>query len=359
MRDATPSELLVRAVEIQREACRAMGAPFYAGLLDHAAANADLSVPFWSVMISWTGENPVADALPLRVLGALHDLVLAGEEPGLAALYPTRERPGDIDGAWTQLNEVIEKRRAFVAARIEDELQTNEVQRCAALVPGFLEIRRRTGGLPMHLAEVGASSGLNLCWDRHRYVWGDTTWGDPEALLELAPAWTGTAPEAGPLRVISRRGCDIAPIDLAVDANRRRLQSFVWPEQPERLDRLARAIEIAARERFDLVQQTASEFVDDFLAVPRPGSVRVIYHSVMWIYVPEPERKHVENAIHEAGRGATPEAPLAWLRLEHMAGSRAGLFLDYWPGAGDRPELLARSHYHGHEIEWYGPGGAP
>ncbi len=347
-----PDPPLVQSVDIQAAACRDMDAPFYAGLLDCARENASDAIPFWSVMATRREGDPIADAVPLRVLAALHDLVLAGRLPELAALYPGDGRAGDADAAWPLLNTAIEREWDFVSRRIHDGLQTNEVRRCAALLGGFFEIHARSGGLPMHLGELGASSGLNLCWDRYRYELGETSWGDPDAPLTLDTKWTGPPPRTAPLQVLSRRGCDIAPIDLSLEANRRRLMSFLWPEQPERQERLARAIDVASREEITLRKQRAGDFVDDFLAERTPGAVRVLYHSVMWIYVPETERTHITEAIHAAGARATVDAPLAWLRMEHAAGNRAGLLLDYWPGAGEEPELLARCHYHAVEIEW-------
>ncbi|MDP6978580.1 MAG: DUF2332 domain-containing protein [Myxococcota bacterium] len=350
-----PTELLRKAVDIQLEACQGMDTPFYAGLFAcaHAAADDD-GLPFWSVMAPWQGGNPIAAALPLRLLGAIHDLILAGRAPDLAAHYPSEDHSGNAEAAWPILNATIEREREFVAGRLDDGLQTNEVRRCAVLLPGFFEIHRRSGGMPMHLGELGASSGLNLCWDRYRYELGSTTWGDDDAPLTLATKWSGAPAEPEPLRVLSRRGCDIAPIDLSVEANRRRLMSFVWPEQPERMKLLARAIDVARREPIDLVKQSAGDFVDAFLSQNTSGAVRVLYHSVMWVYVPRQERERITRTIRAAGAEATADAPIAWLRMEHAERDRAALWLDFWPGAGEEPERLAHCHYHALEVEWFG-----
>ena len=43
-------------------------------------------------------------------------------------------------------------------------MQTNEVQRSWALLPGFLAL---ADGRPLDLLELGPSAGLNLVWDRY------------------------------------------------------------------------------------------------------------------------------------------------------------------------------------------------
>ena len=86
------------------------------------------------------------------------------------------------------------------------------------------------------------------------------------------------------------------------------------------------------------------------LAESGHGVLTVIYHSVMWLYVPEQERNRIESALRRAGEAAGPEAPLAWLRMEFVDEHEAGLFLDYWPGGAS--EQLARCHYHGTSVDW-------
>jgi hypothetical protein len=112
------------------------------------------------------------------------------------------------------------------------------------------------------------------------------------------------------------------------------------------------AIELAADVPFSLEKADAALFVKQRLGKLRPGSVFVLFHSIMWQYMPDTTKKAIEAALSEAGRAASSGAPVAWLRME-PADTRdpyATLSLTLWPVGETR--RLARCDYHGRWIEW-------
>jgi hypothetical protein len=345
-----PSEESLEDVRFQQKACRNVGSPFYTTIFESALTNADIGHPFWRLLESFEGRR-VVDLPALRFLGALHDLVLAGRAPALALHYPSVGGDGDAGAVWSKLDAAIEEHADFITARLGQQIQTNEVRRCAVLMPGFMVVNARAQ-LPMRLAEIGASAGLNLCWDRYRYQLGDQHWGDPESPVSVAAEWSGGMPTLGGVEIASRGGCDLSPLDVTSEEDRRRLRSFVWPDQLERFARLDDALALARSLAPSVVRSTAGDFVDETLSEPAEGRVTVIYHSIMWMYVPQEERERIESALRAAGEAAGPEAPLAWLRMEFVDEREAGLFLDYWPGG--ESQHLARCHYHGTSVEWLG-----
>jgi hypothetical protein len=335
--------------------CREQGSPIYAELCARAAADVEAGGPFWELGGGFEG-HPILGSLPLRILGAAHDLVLAGRAPALAAYYPSAGGAFEPQGAWRALHDVLRAHAGEIAARLGRAVQTNEVRRSTALVGGFLRVARETR-LPLRLREIGSSAGLNLLWDRYRYALGPHRWGHPRARLALETAWEGPPPDLGAaVRVADRRGCDVDPLDLRDEAECRRLASFVWPEQTERLARLRAAIEVARADPPPLERMAAGDFVARELAEPAPGRASVLFHTVMWWYVPEAERVRIERTVREAGARATASAPLAWLRLEGALKDAAELRLLLWPGGEDR--LLARAHYHGAFVRWLDRGGS-
>ena len=74
-------------------------------------------------------------------------------------------------------------------------------------------------------------------------------------------------------------------------------------------------------------------------------------HSIVLQYLPKDGRRALLETIAEAGRRATPDAPLAWLRME-PGRDGAEVRLTIWPGGRER--LLAISGYHGPPIRWLG-----
>jgi hypothetical protein len=291
-------------------------------------------------------------ALPLRVMGAMHRIALAGRAPGLAAHYPTAGGRYEPEGAWRALLEVAREHAAEIRSRLGSNVQTNEVQRCAALLGGFLAVAAATG-LPLRVREIGSSAGLNLLFDRYGYELGAHRWGDLRAALVLRADWEGPPPELeAPLRVASRAGCDVDPIDASLDEDRLRLLSFLWPDQPERHARVRAALAVAEKDPPRLERARAAEWVPRELAARPAGEATVLVQSHVWWYLPEEEREGLLRDVRAEGERAGPERPIAWLRLEGAKPAEGEVRLWQWPPGEDR--LLARAHHHGTWVRFEG-----
>jgi hypothetical protein len=344
---------LVDTLEHQRSACARAGSALYADVL--AGVVADVAAGgVCAGVLGPHADDPFATALPLRFLGSVHRLVLAGRAPELAAHYPSvGGAPGR--GLVAAFLATVGDRRAEVEARLGDGVQTNEVGRSAVLAPGYAAIARRSG-LPLRVLEVGASGGLNLRWDRYWYDTGESRLGDPDSPVAFVGAWRpgpdGLPDLGAQVEVVERAGCDRNPIDVATEEGRLTLRSYLWPDQVERRDRLEAALAVAAQVPASVVAGDLGAWVEDRLADPVPGVATVVVHSIVWQYVAGEARDRMRAALRGAGERATGDAPVAWLRFE-PAGPVGDLRLTWWPG-GDEA-VLATAEYHGVPVYWGAP----
>jgi len=242
--------------------------------------------------------------------------------------------------------------RVFVAKRLQDQVQTNEVQRSAALLGGFLSVADETG-LPLRILEIGASAGLNQLWDRYRYELGPHRWGESEDGPLLATDWSGPAPALGArVRVESRRACDLSPIDLSEPEERRRLEAFIWPDQPERRERFLRAADAAVEAGVRVERASALPWLEARLGERVTGVATVLFHSVMWLYLDREQRRGIRMLMDVVGESSESDRPLAWLRMEAKDFETCELRLRVWPTGDDR--LLGTCGFHGQSVEWIG-----
>lgn len=151
--------------------------------------------------------------------------------------------------------------------------------------------------------------------------------------------------------VTERAGCDAAPVDPTSRHGALTLQSFVWPDQLERLDLLRGAIEVARRTPVRVDRADAADWLEARLAHPRAGAATVVYHSVFWGYLPDETQARITKMLNAAGERAAEAEPLAWLRLE-AGNEQTDLTLTTWPGGEER--LLATAGYHGGPVRWLG-----
>src|SRR5690606_6126601 len=116
---------------------------------------------------------------------------------------------------------------------------------------------------------------------------GGVTVGPTDSPMQIAPDWEGPPPPAGDVEIVAIRGSDIAPVDLSDRDEALRLEAYVWADAAERMARIDAAIALAAQRRPDLVQGDAGTWVPQMLARPQDAGVtRVLYHSIMWQYLP-------------------------------------------------------------------------
>ena len=348
----------LQALRIQAGFCLEFGSPFSARMLDAIGEDIERGGPFSDLADRWADidvRGLMHEAVMLRILGALHHLVLTGADPALATGYPADGGQGAIDDLGGLAVAALVNHPEVFVRFMASPPQTNEVRRSLCLVGGFLTVAKRAG-LPLRCLELGASAGLNMNWDRYRYDFGGQGgWGDLASPLLLAGDWIGPAPPVDTrVEVVEKRACDQNPIDVRGEAEALQLQAYVWPDQADRLARLKAAIALARQSGVTIDKADAADWCAVQLA-PRDGVATVFYHSVVWPYLPPATTAEVTASIHRAGESATASSPFAWLRMENEPGDSSGLMdvrLKYWPGGEE--SLLARVHPHGAKVSWLG-----
>lgn len=335
------SATLEQAFERQIGWCREPS-PFTARVLARTLAWLP-SAPDARAALDSVADDPLAAAVSLRWAAGLHHLALRGLQPW-AGLWPGGDDAAlqqAIAHAWATQQPAL--RRALASPP-----QTNEVQRSALLLPGLLHVAAATGR-PLALREIGASAGLNLWPERHRYDHGSWQWGDAAAPVALRCDWRGPVPPMPALAIADRQACDAEPVDITLPDEALRLQSFVWADQHARMARLRAAVQATVpwlqREGVQVRRERAAAFVQRVLAARPHGVATVLMHSIVWQYIPAAEQQAIADALQRAAATADAASPLAWLRLEPPEPlSQPELRCTVWPGGQDR--CLARAHAH-------------
>lgn len=334
--------------------CEELGSPFMVRLCrlfaehlveDHAGASYLLSLnkpeSFWS------------HALALRVAGALHALVLSDKCEVLKSVYPPYHLDVTDDAMWKAVSHAMQTHSDFFIPYLNSAPQTNEVRRSSVLLPGFITIAEKTG-LPLTLSELGASAGINLCWDCFGYKLDSIEWGNADGGVFMAPEWKGAPPpEAREILILDRGACDLAPVDYQNAEEKLHLLSYIWADQEDRFERTENALSILTENKYTVDKADISQWLPDRLAMKWQGSAHVIYHTIAWQYQGETACRANQALIEEAGSKASTEAPLAWLRFEPDGQDPgAAITLTLWPDGTEY--TLGRADYHGRWIHWIG-----
>ncbi|MGB3795024.1 MAG: DUF2332 domain-containing protein [Alteraurantiacibacter sp.] len=338
------------AIEWQAQHMERAGADKNARIIRALLAVLETDTATGRRIAAWQGLT-LEDAMPLRVAGGFHYLLLTGEEERLGDVY--RGFITDQKQIDALVVEIAQRHDHTLLPWLDGPPQTNEAGRSASVMAGLLWLSGKFGP-KFELSEIGASAGVNTMMARFFYDLGGTTAGPSLSSIKITPEWRGDAPPQNAVEIVGIKGCDIAPIDLADEKQAIRLKSYIWPEATERMTRMDAAIAMAQRAAPDLVKMDAGDFVEQRLARPQDdGVTRTLFHTVMWQYLPPATRKRISVAMEAAGKGATAQTPLAWIRVEtNRETFKHELTVRYWPGGGEEWILLAESHPHGAWVKW-------
>lgn len=341
-------EDLHEAAVLQSRLCAENGSPTWAAIIDALDARLDDPGDPAVRLLLQDEQDPIASAVLLRLLGAVHRILLEGQPHELARFIPTIGGSVDPQGAAVAFFPFVALNEESLQEQMRFSVQTNEVGRSGILSAGLRWIAAELD-LPINLLEAGASAGLNLHLDQYRVHMGDQVWGSEASLVVLKDNLRSGRPQGIEFTILDRAGCDLTPIDASSAEGQLRLRSFIWPEDTDRMARLNSALEMFTP--VDIDAGPASTWLRARFGRNRPETVTVIMHSVVMPYLTAAERQDFENAIAQAGVTATVHAPVAWLRLEPSdEWGEVTLEVDMWPGG--RHELLATCTPHGALINW-------
>jgi hypothetical protein len=249
---------------------------------------------------------------PSVILAALHDLVLAGRAPALAAAYADGD--GDAAGG-AAIDTLIRMTDSVVAIAGRRQPRDFETGRCAVLYPALAEAAHRAGWDAVGLIDVGCSAGLNLPVDRVGIRYSDgRTLGDPNSPVQLSPSIVGrrSVPDRAMPEVVARVGVDPDPVDVTDPEDARWLRACLEPDQPERAARLAAAMALAATAPPLLLRGNAVDVLPDAFARIPADALPVVTTTWALSRFPLESRLRFLHRLDEAAAGR----PVAWVSVE-------------------------------------------
>lgn len=305
---------------------------------------------------------PPTQRQPVLLLGCVHELLLtASGSEELARYYPNLTSDPDPGDPVPAFRELCRRRSDELAELLRARrTQTNEIGRCALLLPAFGLLADEMGVLA-HL-DVGTSAGLTLLLDRYRYVYepGGQLGADSPVTMTCGTRGNVPVPATVP-EIGARRGIDHVPVDVGDEAQSRWLEACVWPDQIDRFERLRAAIQLAQSTELDVqlgdaVNDTAGH-VRELGAHGHP----VVTNTWVLNYLTGPQRQTYVDVLDGVGQ----RLDLSWVYLESpfltpelpgpqgdAALDRTVLVLVRWRAGQRTIDHLADAHPHGYWLHW-------
>ncbi|MGH2507284.1 MAG: DUF2332 domain-containing protein [Ktedonobacteraceae bacterium] len=310
---------------------------------------------------------PKDQPLPITFFTAVNYLVLGEPHNPLLPFYPSSQpeqtRPAtEVAPVFRAF--VLDHREALQALLPTARLQTNEVTRCANLLPAFLLAYRRGKQKALNLLEIGSSAGLNLLWYRYGYRYRyehekqgleDLRFNGVQSPVQIQCQLNDVqpfplTPTTALPRVARCEGIEICPRDLHNEQDMRWVRAAIWPEEVERQRTLDAALALARSVEVPVHKGDACDLLPELLAAMPLTHTAVVWHSFAVNQGPREVKEllHVQMAeashqrpIYRIALEVEPAAPLPCLQLS-----------EYQNGRMVSQEVLAHCALHGERMTW-------
>ncbi len=324
------------------------GSPMYYFLSKEISKNNEL--------LKLASKSNVTQPAPNLFLAAVNYLVTKNPDDELSKYYPNLG--GSFENTETMFavfTNFCKKYDNQITNLIKTRLvQTNEIQRCALLLPALSVVSKLAGSPKIALIDVGASGGLNLLMDQAYVKYSDGMQTGPmNSSLQLECELKGAKLHGfkNVVRIPSRIGIDLNPVDLLNPNEREWAMSLIWPDQPERLKRFKTALKLLSDAKILLHKGNANAILPDVLTqIPQDQQICVM-HSFTLNQFSENDREKFDQILEMASANRSIwRISLEWIGTENPE----LIITEYSLGKKNNSNKLAECHGHGDWIRWMG-----
>ena len=303
-------------------------------------------------LLSLAARCRKGERIPNLLFAAVHYLLLKGFSHPVSRFY--KSLGGSFDGREDPYPEFqsfcsqhVESIRQLIAVRM---VQTNEVSRCAGLMPAFATASKKVPDQSLYLVDIGASAGLNLFWDHYGYKYGELIeCGDRKSPVQINCVLKGTKvpplPASFP-RVAGRVGLDLHPLDVRGSDDALWLRALIWPEHEARADLLRKAIEVVRQQPLKLLAGNGVDLLRGILSTVPTDSVLCIVR--IFTQLSQEDRDRLSALILEY----STKRDVITISLRRHGGDDSEIRLTSFIKGNRTDEGLAYLQNHGEWIEW-------
>ena len=243
--------------------------------------------------------------VPNLLFAAVHYLLLRGAVDALSSFYPSMTPdPHPNSEAYPHFRDFCLTHESAIRDLLSTRLvQTNEVGRCAYLLPAFSLIAGENPEFPLSLVDLGTSAGLHLLWDRYFYEYGNcVVTGDESSGVRIQAEVRGS--RVPPISdgfppVAFRIGLDLNPVRLTDPDSALWLRALIWPEHEHRAAQLDAAIGLAIDNPPTLIAGNALETLPRVLDRIPQDSTLCIFHNYTLNQFSREDRREFNSILYE------------------------------------------------------------